>query len=566
MDWIDFDAGSDADANVNLDLNSDINTLINSDLITSDGGLASLEPSFDFDSSNAPVSENSASSSKPYHAKRPHKKSRAGCMQCKRRKVKCDEARPACKACTLRKETCVYPNASASASSNANANTAANSPASAASTRDSRELTVPSRGSSPWHETNVTSELLYRPSQAADTIDMKMLWFYTAYTFQCFSIESGHSHVVDHALQVKVVEHAFQSPFLMHCLMALSSLHLQSLNQPISPKRAAAYRARAFEGYRDAIERAEPTDFPALIACSLLMTALSSQMFREPDGKPLYIIDWMQVWRGIGLIIDIVSPQAMHDSGLAVLFYRPPVDLEKSATHIPNNLLFMVTSIGPGDSDYEHQQTYYDTLKYLGSLYGEIKEHGFSPIMDLRIVTFFTFTPKPFIPLAKEFRPRALVIIAHFLCFAKLMNKGVWWMRGIADREIPQIIQEVGDQWAHLLRVPRMVLEVDDRLEIAKVIIDNFNWTPKEIDNYEKNQDPRVKTDLKLIDNTGAEYEVYQGQWRYKKTGATVNRNDRDMDSHILFPFVDRRFVSKSSNSTATTPSSSASAQEASTP
>ncbi|RGP61070.1 sterol regulatory element-binding protein ecm22 [Fusarium sporotrichioides] len=39
-------------------------------------------------------------------SKQPRIKSRSGCEQCKRRKVKCDEKRPICTRCLLRKETC----------------------------------------------------------------------------------------------------------------------------------------------------------------------------------------------------------------------------------------------------------------------------------------------------------------------------------------------------------------------------------------------------------------------------------------------------------------------------
>jgi hypothetical protein len=39
-------------------------------------------------------------------SKKPKTKSRSGCEQCKRRKVKCDERRPICTRCLLRKETC----------------------------------------------------------------------------------------------------------------------------------------------------------------------------------------------------------------------------------------------------------------------------------------------------------------------------------------------------------------------------------------------------------------------------------------------------------------------------
>ncbi|ROW06073.1 hypothetical protein VMCG_04506 [Cytospora schulzeri] len=65
--------------------------------------------------------ENVTDALQPTHARRPvgprlyHKKSRMGCIRCKSRRVKCDEARPSCGGCSRHLVDCVYPtNASAS--------------------------------------------------------------------------------------------------------------------------------------------------------------------------------------------------------------------------------------------------------------------------------------------------------------------------------------------------------------------------------------------------------------------------------------------------------------------
>ncbi|RYP51272.1 hypothetical protein DL768_003369 [Monosporascus sp. mg162] len=425
-------------------------------------------------------------SQRPYYAKRPHRKSRAGCRNCKRRKVKCSEETPACRACTLRKEACVYPDVV--------------SRRSAARLSDSAVVTSPVRASSPQFAEDdlfkvVLSEPLFRPAPIADADDMKMLWFWTAESFNSFSVKNGRSAIVDPVLKVKVVEHAFRSPFLMDTLMALSALQIETMNRGISPQRAAMYRTRAFAGYRSAIEAAMPMDLPALLACSLLMTALSSHVFRDPDRRRLYVVDWMQVWAGINLIFNLMSTRAVRESGLSVLFYRPPVDLERAARYVPNNLLFMVTSIKPGDDDYQWQQVYYDALRHLGSLYMEL-DHGFGPVLDLRVVTLITFL-KDFIPLGREHRPRALIILAHYLCFTKV-TPSVWWMRGIADPEIELICQMVGNEWGHLLRIPKKVRNVEDRIEIARIITDNRNWTLEEENLYERHVDTTGQSDLRL--------------------------------------------------------------------
>ncbi|KAI1753074.1 hypothetical protein F4782DRAFT_96993 [Xylaria castorea] len=470
-------------------------------------------------SSSSMAQDSDAQNQRRYLSKRPHRKSRAGCKQCKKRKVKCDEAKPTCKACTLRKEQCAYPNAPPPTL----LPTATHSPSGAMGPlpRRARSQSIESvdSGEIPYLDREmvpVITEPLFLPEQAADVIDMKMLWFYTSYSFQAFSINAGRSSAIDYALKIKIVEHAFRSPFLMETLKGLSALHLRSLDQPVPYHKLIEYQARAFQGYRNAIETANPVDFPALLGCSLFTIAMSSQTFRDPNGKRLFIVDWIAMWRGIGLIIELISPQAVKDSGLATIFYRPPIDLEKSTQYIPNNLLFMVTSIRHGDADYDYQKEYYELLKYLGSLYMELTDHGFGPVLDLRIITLFTFCPRPLLPLAKQLRPRVLIILAYWLCFVKLMRGGgSWWMRGLAP-QIGQIIEEVGEQWGHLLRVPQMVLQTEDAVRMARLIIDNHNWTPSELDLYHKHRDPRAKTDLKLITDEGDEVEIADGHWRIK--------------------------------------------------
>lgn len=47
--------------------------------------------------------------STPYKQRKGHKKSHYGCSNCRRRKIKCSETRPACASCVKQNATCVYP-------------------------------------------------------------------------------------------------------------------------------------------------------------------------------------------------------------------------------------------------------------------------------------------------------------------------------------------------------------------------------------------------------------------------------------------------------------------------
>lgn len=280
--------------------------------------------------------------------------------------------------------------------------------------------------------------------------------------------------------------------------MSLTAQHMKYLGTPIPEQRALSYRAKAFQGYRKAIEEAKPQDYQALLPASLFMCAIATLPFTEEAARPLYVLDWILVWRGIGLMFDLVRPETMFQAGIEPLFTRPEIDLNASALHIPSNLLFMVTSIQPGEDDFPHVETYYDTLKYLGALYKELQA-GFSSVLDLRIITFFTFPRREFVELARARSPRALIIVAHYLAFAKtIKNEESWWMFGVADRDIDNICNLLGEEWGSYIRVPQAVARMKDRDEMARTILNNHDWEPT---GTEDGEDVLGK----VVDDTGKE-------------------------------------------------------------
>lgn len=397
---------------------------------------------------------------KPYHAKRPHRKTRTGCSNCKARKVKCDEARPACRACVARNKTCVYV---------VPLKRGKEQPAAHA---------LSARRAMPANP-RLVEEPMFIPT-GRDDIDMRLLWFYTANTWFSYASEALPFRNVDQILKVNVVQHAFANPFLMNSLLALSAMHLGHCGIPdmgVSRSREFFYRAKAFETYRKAVEAADPSTFPALVACSLLLCGLATDGFRGGDAKPLYILEWMVLWRGINTIVMVTGLPTLFQAGVAGLIYRPEVDLDASAHHIPPYLLSMVSSIEQNDREFPYAQHYHLTLKYLGALYLELS-NGLSPLLLLRIMTFFTYLSSEFVDAARERQPRALVILAHYLVFAKYSPVHCWWMQDVSNHEIPSICNFLGSEWAHMLRVPISAAPLTDHLEIARLLLGDPRWEP----------------------------------------------------------------------------------------
>ncbi|KAM7222061.1 hypothetical protein V8F06_002566 [Rhypophila decipiens] len=489
-------------------------------------------------------------STKAYHAKRPHRKSRNGCRNCKKRKVKCDEGRPSCRTCTLRKETCVYlsfTSATAASPAQSTPSSATRLPPVSCSIPDLSVPPVPvpvqplpSPETSPIYDSpssdgadslaltllgqqqpaspsrlQLLQEPVYIPL-SGDLDEVKLLWAYSCTTYLSFATQIEGVEKMERALRYKVIEYAIVNPFLMDCVLALTSMHMERLGaKDLTPPRSKSivYRARAFEGYRKAVETADPSTFPALVCCSLLLCAISSQMFLAEDtaARRLYVLNWIVVWRGIGLVLNLTTPKILGESGLMDIFIRPPINLNLSALHIPTNLLFMVTSIKPSDPDFPEIEIYYDTLKFLGSLYKELKENGFTPILDLRIITFYTFVPSRCVDLARAKRPRALVILAYHLALLKLI-KTIWWTAGICDPQIRDICEFLGPEWSPLLSVPRAATKLTETEDIAKLLLGNHAWEPPAMsfeDMIAKTEEQRAMWSGLWVNNEGRAQEFF---------------------------------------------------------
>ncbi|KAI4597075.1 hypothetical protein KJ359_004586 [Pestalotiopsis sp. 9143b] len=136
--------------------------------------------------------------------RRSHKKSRAGCQQCKQRRIKCDETHPRCNGCIKRELDCIY--------------SATPLPSTPVSTISSSKSVAPDH-----------------------VADLKLIHHFTLYTYK----------TCDHGLmplswwQKSLPVMAFQEDHLLHAILSFTSLHVAYLR----PAEAQAYVMMA-ENYR----------------------------------------------------------------------------------------------------------------------------------------------------------------------------------------------------------------------------------------------------------------------------------------------------------------------------
>ncbi|EHY59579.1 hypothetical protein HRR83_001146 [Exophiala dermatitidis] len=176
--------------------------------------------------------------------RRTHKKSRKGCLQCKQRRVKCDEKTPVCGNCTKRELDCSYREQHAYTPINYHDTSLSGgrgtirSPATTTSTGTGGRSSAPIRPSSSGTNTPASNvvgapDVIYPAASGSQDkgqhlLDLEMLHLYTTVTYRsCVgmiqSVETGD------LWQKYVPRKALQYDFLLQALLAFAALHMTTL-------------------------------------------------------------------------------------------------------------------------------------------------------------------------------------------------------------------------------------------------------------------------------------------------------------------------------------------------
>nr|UWK20139.1 Zn2Cys6 transcriptional regulator [Trichoderma deliquescens] len=201
-------------------------------------------------------------SSKPL-SRRGHFKSRLGCFNCKRRRVKCNELRPACSPCCRLGLNCSYP--------------------------------TPASNSSSSSSTSASSSL--PPRAALSTLVLEDLRFYHQFILAAYPTLPLKAK--DVWMQAAAMSHQYD--YLAHAILGLGASHLSQHGNVDYTSQALQHRVTAMKLVNEQLDNppTKPADADALFAAVVCLVAQSSLM---PDS----MIDYITTTRGGNLVATSV--------------------------------------------------------------------------------------------------------------------------------------------------------------------------------------------------------------------------------------------------------------------
>ncbi|KAF7954322.1 hypothetical protein EAE96_005449 [Botrytis aclada] len=407
--------------------------------------------------------------------RRPHTKSRYGCTQCKASHIKCDQDHPTCGSCRRKAKDCTYvvrrkdtsqtstpfllppttPTVSEQESGVSDNSTTY-------SEAFDQELPSPSQISTPPH--------LSRAETGASILweDLELMRHFVTKTYLTFSrIDS-----IRDMWRITIPKMASAHPFLMHCLLNLSALHLAFLN----PAKRDSYLAPAIRHhdiflslYRSQLHDITPDNCSAMFVCSSLISVctlafpicsnnpsssipsshsyrLQQQQFDSPiqlasslftllqGAFTLVRMSWQ--WLEDSAISALVTNRfqfceadsnakiRLHSSDSALRLLMARIESMLSRSNLSSSTSSPHTSPSPLSS--EEFSAYNNAISTLRDVFMLLD----SSEADNGVVLIWPFlldAERGFATLLKEMRPLALVILAHY-GVALHMSRDDWFI------------------------------------------------------------------------------------------------------------------------------------------
>lgn len=368
--------------------------------------------------------------------RRPHSKSRRGCANCKKRRVKCDETHPVCKNCEHLGLDCAFKEA--------------------AQNQQARELLN---------------------SYAKGPLNMVDLQLFYNYLRNVWPTISNAGICNDQIWGTEVPQLAFEFPFLMHAILTFSATYMMTQARknspnappPVSENVITVHRGYALQFLREEVLKVTARNLDALVAASILLILDSLANASSPDAtapSSLPASAWLHHVRGAATILISVSPLPPESRfyklvntelrDLAVNAHTEPAALADPATGMSTLECF--------DDDLKDlyplhtSSPYFQALAYLDKLLHQ----RFKPDFILRVFSFPALLDKELLERLIQGDVWSKRIIGAYYklvrSFAMEMKQSVWFLEGVS-KVLPI---DMDEEFGGLGFISKALLSYDD--------------------------------------------------------------------------------------------------------
>ncbi|KAJ6024956.1 hypothetical protein N7540_005753 [Penicillium herquei] len=378
--------------------------------------------------------------------RRSHNKSRHGCNNCKRRRVKCNESRPSCSNCDQRQEPCIYAETGPLAFMKQPKIRSKKKTSSPDDDQRSQTLGSESQYSTQKEGDRVDDLSLTTdaPSLNMTQAELMLQWIY--HTHKVFARNEATRQV----WEKHVTREALRAPFLMHGILALSALHLSHLREDgrhiMWLDAAIAHKSTALSMFTEQLRSISRSNAKAMMGFAGLAFAfsLASTLESTKDISRLdALIDVFSMARGVETVMS-ADEAFIQTTDFAPLFdmTSPEVIVPEDTVRALDNLKRLYDRYALQSSD-PNLETYNTAIR----CFGRLVEFAYAEPTSMTLVAGWAIRAQAeYIDALKRREPLSLVILAHYSVFLHLA-RGNWCIGSWGHEVLEEILGNLDSDW-----------------------------------------------------------------------------------------------------------------------
>lgn len=259
-----------------------------------------------------------------------------------------------------------------------------------------------------------------------------------------------------HVWQVDIPHMALSHPFLMHGLLAISALHLSTV-QPDRrlelARRAAISEHLALPSFRDFVSHGNAENIHAVFAFAgfVVPYVVSGTSFTPGGAIPCLDDDkahWFFAFRGqLHMLVRSWEELARGPFSPLLVRRRPATDYSDNPEDI-----HLAKLHGLMQPDHCSSEKEIETWAVCGIALDELRRVFVLPQSPSRSKTMIAIHVWPgtvserFVQLIHQRQPEALVVLAHYCVLLKRVDS-CWWLKGVGTRLLEAIDEELVSNW-----------------------------------------------------------------------------------------------------------------------
>ncbi|CZR55983.1 related to C6 transcription factor [Phialocephala subalpina] len=362
------------------------------------------------------------------HTRRPHRKTKTGCLTCKRRKIKCDEAKPECHNCIKHSLNCEY--------------------------------------APPQPSFNIQTALSGNATATLNLFDLELLHHFCTST----AIELHDNPTMRTLWNTNVPKLGFEYDYVMHGILALSALHLAHS----SPERKDSCITQSRLHHHAGLLKGTPAlaaysdehasaiyIFSALTTLyNFATTRMSDDFVINPDAG---IAEWIVLCRQSYGIVKIAQ-ETLFNGPVGQLFRvgsnRAERQKEFNQGDFPGakQLIDLSAHISEVTENERAREACTHAVSMLFNCYSVAAVLPPEHLASADVFGWPFRVTEDFLELLQESNQEAMVVLAFFAVIAKRLDRK-WWLDGFGDHIMCMVYRLMDEEHISWIQWPIQAMD-----------------------------------------------------------------------------------------------------------